>query len=170
MKRLIAEPKTLIRIVERVDFSMTEAELTLEERKHLYNMVAMVFLVTLAAFGFPMLFYLKPPEPFPQGILDFFVWYGIPYSAIGPISLFLPYEVFYPKRARKSRSFHAKRFARHSSIGIAAMLSLFTTISFSDVTFSKTLGDNAIFPGILMFSFVFVIAVFLWLRRHRIEL
>ncbi len=145
---------------------MAEAELTSEERKHLYNIIAIVFLVAIVTFGFPMFFYLMPPEPFPQGIWSFFVWYGVPLSIILPTSLFLPYEVFYPKRVRKSRTFHAKRFARRALSLSVVLLSFSGAMSISEVTFSKTLGDNAIWPGLVSFVFVFFAAVFLWLRRH----
>ncbi len=145
---------------------MSEAELSPEERKHLYNMVSAVFLVVFFSFLVPMLFYLRPPEPFPQGMWDFFVWYGVPLSVILPTSFFLPYEVFYPKWARKSRVFHMKRFARRTLSLFVVVLSFFGVTSISEVTFSKMLGDNAIWPGMLLCVFVFSTTVLLWLRRQ----
>ncbi len=145
---------------------MAEAELSPEERKHLYNMVGTVFLVVFFSFLVPMLFYFKPPEPFPLGMWDFFVWYGVPLSVILPTSFFLPYEVFYPKRARKSRMFRMKRLTRRTLSLFVVMLSFFGVTSISEVTLSKTLGDNAIWPGMLLCVFVFSTTVLLWLRRQ----
>lgn len=145
---------------------MSEVELTPEERKHLYNTVSAVFLIAFFSFLVPMLFYLMPPKPFPQGMWDFFVWYGVPLSIIVPASFFLPYEVFYPKRARKSRMFHTKRFARRTVSLVTVMLGFFWVTSLSVVTFSQTLGDNAFMPGMVTFVLVFLAAALLWLRRQ----
>jgi hypothetical protein len=169
MGKLFAELKELIE--RKGDFSMdtSEAEMTFEERNHLYHLVGAVWLVCLFSFLTPMLFYIKPPEPLPQGTWDFFIWYGIPLSILQAVSWWLPYEVFYPKRIRKSRGFHVKRFARRTLSMIAGIVSFFGITALSGLTFSKTLGDDAIFPGILLFLLVAVIATFLWLRRHRIQ-
>jgi hypothetical protein len=143
---------------------MTEAELTPEERKRLYNLVGLVFIVVLVIF-LVLIFHFKASA---QGLTgwDFFIWYGIPYSIIGPISCFLSYEAFYPKRVRKSRVFHVKRFARRTLSMFAVMLSLFAATSSSEVYFSETLGINAFLPGMIAFVAVFFSAVFLWLRRQ----
>jgi hypothetical protein len=143
---------------------MSEAELTLEERKHLYNMVAMAFFITLVAF-LAYFVYLMRTDPLQTG-WDFSIRMGIPYSIIGPTSWFLAYEVFYPKRVRKSPTFHAKRFARRALSLSVVVLSFSGVISLSEVTFYKTLGDFAIWPGLVLFVFVFSATVLLWLRHH----
>ena len=149
------------------DFSNTEAELTFEERKHLYNMLAIAFLLTVWAF-LAYFVYLMDTNPLQIG-WDFTIRFGIPFSIVEPTAWFLSYEVFYPKRVRKSRMFHIRRFARRTLSMITVMVSFFGIMSLSEITFSKTLGDDAIFPGIFLFLSIFGIAVFLWLRRHRIQ-
>jgi hypothetical protein len=62
--------------------------------------------------------------------------------------------------------FHVKRFARRALSGVVAIMSLSAAASASDVTFSRTLADNAFFPGITLWLLVTVAVVFLWLRRQ----
>jgi len=138
--------------------------LTPEERKHLYNMVAIVFFITLVAF-LAYFVYLMRTDPLKTG-WDFSIRIGIPYSIVGPTSWFLAYEVFYPKRVRKSRVFHAKRFARRALSLFVVVLSFSGAISISEVSFSETLGDSAIWPGLTLWVFVFLAAVLLWLRHQ----
>jgi Ca2+/Na+ antiporter len=94
------------------------------------------------------------------------IWFGLPYSILGPPSWFLPYEVFYPKRIRKSRMFQVKKFARRTLSMFAVILSFFAATFFSEVYFSETLGINAFLPGMIVFVLVFFAFVFLWLRRQ----
>lgn len=143
---------------------MTEAELTFEERNHLWTLVGIAFLVVSFAFLALLLFFKR--NEFPLTGWGIFVWVGLPYGIIGPTTVFLAYEVFYPKRARKASMFHVKRFARRALNGIAVILSFSAVMSLSDVTFSKALGSNAIFPGITLYLLVVITAVFLWLRRQ----
>ena len=143
---------------------MSEAELTLEERKHLNNMVATVFFMTLVAF-LAYFVYLMRTDPLKTG-WDFSIRIGIPYSILGSTTVFLSYEVFYPKRVRKSGMFHVKRLARRALGATAVIVSLSVVTSISIVTFSETLGDSAIWPGLTLWVFVFLAAVLLWLRHQ----
>ncbi len=143
---------------------MAEAELTFEERNRLWTLCGISFL--LASFSFlAWLLYFKVTKS-PLTGLDSLTWVGLPYGIVGPTSFFLAYEVFYPRRVRKSRMFHVQRFARRALSGFAVILSFAAVTSFSAVTFSKTLGDNAIFPGMVIWVLVFLSAAFLWLRRQ----
>jgi drug/metabolite transporter (DMT)-like permease len=143
---------------------MTEAELSFEERNHLWTLCGFSFLVVSFSF-LAWLLYFKRTE-FPLTGWGIFIWVGLPCSIIGPTSFFLAYEVFYPRRVRKSPMFHLKRFARRTLSLVAVVLSFSAVVSISDVSFSKTLGSNAIFSGIVAFLLVFFAAVFLWLRRQ----
>jgi uncharacterized membrane protein len=150
--------------VGRVDDRMTEAELSFEERNHLYTLCITSFLVV--SFVFLAFMLLLMQAEFLQTGWGFLIWFGLPYSILGPTTGFLAYEVFYPIRVRKTRMFHMKRFARRALTGFAAMLSFFTVTSISEITFSKTLGDNAFFPGIALYLLAIMTAFFLWLRRQ----
>ena len=143
---------------------MTETELTPEERKRLYNLVGLVFIVVLVVF-LVLVFHFKASA---QGLTgwNLLIWFGLPYSILGPISCFLPYEVFYPKRARKTLTFQVRRFVRRTLSMFAVILSLSLATSSSEVYFSKTLGINAFLPGMIAFVAVFFSAVFLWLKRQ----
>ena len=143
---------------------MSEAELTLEERSHLWTKCGIAFLVVFFSF-LAWLLHFKVTKSPPVG-WDIFIWIGLPYGIVGPTSFFLTYEVFYPRRVRKSRLFHVKRFARRALGGFAVILSFSGVISISQTTFSKTLGDNAIFPGITLWLIGAIAIVFLWLRRQ----
>ena len=143
---------------------MTEAELTLEERKHLYNMVYLVFLVVFFSFLICVLYIGRNVLPWTGW--NILIWFGLPYSIIGPTTVFLSYEVFYPKRVRKSRMFHVKRFARRTVSFIVVILSFAAVTSVSSIAFSKMLGDSAFFPGMALWAFGFSAIVFLWLRRQ----
>jgi hypothetical protein len=143
---------------------MSEAELTLEERNHLWTRCGIAFLIVFFSFLAWLLHFKVTKSPLTGW--DIFLWVGLPYGIVGPTSFFLAYEALYPKRVRKSRMFHVKRFARRTLSGIVVILSLSLVASVSDVTFSETLGDNAIFPGITLWLIVVVGVVFLWLRRQ----
>lgn len=143
---------------------MTEAEMSFEERNHLYMLCIVSFLVVSFAFLACML-YLKQSGSL-RTSWDFFVRAGLPYSIIEPTVSFLTYEVFYPKRVRRSRMFHVKRFARRALSGFAVILSFAAVTFISEVSFSKSLGSNAFYPGIVLCVLVFLAAVFLWLRRQ----
>jgi hypothetical protein len=143
---------------------MSEVELSFEERNHLWMLCGVSFLVV--SFSFLVWFFFFDQNKFPLSGWDVFVRAGIPYSIIGPTSWFLAYEVFYPRRVRKSHMFHLKRFARRTLSLLAVILSFFGVTSFSQVSFSRTLGSEAIYPGMVLFVFVFIVAVLLWLRRH----
>jgi hypothetical protein len=143
---------------------MTEAELTLEERNRLWTQCGIAFLVVFFSFLAWLLHFKVITSP-PIG-WDIFIWVGLPYGIVGPMSFFLTYEVFYPRRIRKSRMFHVKRFARRALGGSAVILSFSAVMSMSQITFSKTLEDNAIFPGITLYLLVAVAAVFIWLRHQ----
>jgi hypothetical protein len=142
---------------------MTEVELTSEEIYHLWLLTGTVFLVVSFSWLILMLHFM-PSRPGQTG-WDFF-FYGLPYSIIGPTTVFMAYEIFYPKRARKSTMYHLKRFARYTLGGIGVIMSFNLVMAISIVTFSKTLGDNAIFPGMVAWVFTFLAIGFLWLRRQ----
>lgn len=143
---------------------VSEAELTLEERNHLYTLCGMMLLVVSFSFLAWLLFFEQ--SNFTRGGWSMFIWFGLPYSIIGPTSFFLAYEAFYPRRLRRSHMFHLKRFFRRTLSLAAVMVSFPATVSFSEVAFSKTLGSEALYPGMVLWVFVFFAAVLLWLRRQ----
>jgi len=143
---------------------MSETELTLEERGRLWTKCGIAFLVVSFSFLVWLLHFKVTKSPLIGW--DNFIWVGLPYSIVGPMSFFLTYEVLYPRRVRKSSIFHAKRFARRELSGVVVIQSFSAVVSFSAVTFSKTLGSEAFYPGMVLWVFVFLTSVFLWLRRQ----
>jgi hypothetical protein len=146
---------------------MSEAELTPEEKNHLYTQCGISFLVVTFSFLAWLLFFERSKLPLNEWAI--FIYVGLPYCIIGPTSFFLPYEALYPLRVRKSRIFHLKRFFRRT-LSLAAMILSFSAVtSISDVSFSRTLGDEAIYPGMLLFVLVFIVAALLWMKRQNNE-
>jgi hypothetical protein len=147
---------------------MTEDELSPEERNHLYTSVGISFLIASFAFVAYALYLMHTVSHTGslQTAWGFLIRIGLPYSIIGPTAFFLSYEVFYPRRVRKSRMFHLKRFTRRTLSLTAVILSFSTVTSISDVLFSRTLGSEAVYPGMLLFVFVSIAVALLWLRRQ----
>jgi magnesium-transporting ATPase (P-type) len=141
---------------------MGEAELDFKERNHLWNLCIASFLVVFFSYLVWSLF-LEQVAPLSGWKI---IFWGVPFSIITPVSFFLPYEVFYPKRVRKSPLFHLKRFFRRTLSMIAVILVFTATTSYSDVSFSKTLGDQAWFPGFGLCLAVFIIATLVWLSHQ----
>jgi hypothetical protein len=146
---------------------ISEAELTLEERTSLWNRVLISFLIA----GFSLFIWLFVFEQAQLPLTGWkpFIWVGLPFGIVLPISFFLSYEVFYPKRVRKSRMFHLKRFLRRTLSGQAVLLSIAGSTSYTDVSFSRVLGNQAWFLGFGLCLFVFAVAAVLWLRHKNFE-
>ena len=155
----------------QVENDMTEDLLTFEERRHLWNRVIASFLVATFSLTAWLLFFEQ--AQFPLTGWKIFIWVGLPFGTVLPVSFFLPYEVLYPKRVRKAPMFHVLRFLRRTLSLIVVILSFTSAASFSDVLFSRTLGDQAWFPGFGLCLFVFIVAAILWMKSQnsrRLEL
>jgi len=144
---------------------MTEAELTPEERNHLWNLVIISFL--LATFSLSGWLALFEQAQLPLNGWKILVWIGLPFGIVEPTTCFLAYEVFYPRRVRKSKIFHLKRFARRTLSGMALVMSFTAAASLSDLLFSETLTNEAFFPGMLAWILAFLTISLLWLRHRK---
>jgi hypothetical protein len=144
---------------------MSENELSYEERTDLWNNSLFYLLVVSISLMIFVLFF----EQYEVSLKGWgmFIWVGLPFSIIEPISAFLPYEVYFPKRLRKSPMFHLKRFLRRTLSMTAIVICFFGAGAYSDVTFSKTLGSDAYFPGWGLCLVVFFVIAILWLRSHQ---
>jgi putative effector of murein hydrolase LrgA (UPF0299 family) len=144
---------------------MTENELTWEERDHLYKLSAIPFLIVLYAF-IAYLFYLMQTDLL-KTTLDTIILLGLPFSIIGPTTLFLTFEALYYRRIRKTAAFHIRRLVRRLLFVNAGVLSLWAIVIIFDVVLSANLGEkNATRLGFGIAAIALLIVVLKFTKRR----